>query len=91
MSYIIKLAPILWWALPASSAQAHPKPPNASTYAWFPDTSTPLVPQNFGNNLLIAAEIMGSLMVESKVFILKLPPILTLLEQAQLEEPYLLV
>ncbi|KAJ9084826.1 hypothetical protein DSO57_1020256 [Entomophthora muscae] len=38
MSYIIKLAPILWWALPASLAQPHPKPPNASTYAWFPET-----------------------------------------------------
>ncbi|KAJ9084920.1 hypothetical protein DSO57_1019252 [Entomophthora muscae] len=37
MSYIIKLAPILWWALPAGLAQPHPKPPNASTYAWFPD------------------------------------------------------
>ncbi|KAJ9074710.1 hypothetical protein DSO57_1003766 [Entomophthora muscae] len=36
MSYIIKLAPILWWALPAGSAQPHPEPPNASTYAWFP-------------------------------------------------------
>ncbi|KAJ9050488.1 hypothetical protein DSO57_1013943 [Entomophthora muscae] len=38
MSYIIKLAPILWWALPASSAQPHPKPPNASTYAWFSES-----------------------------------------------------
>ncbi|KAJ9057201.1 hypothetical protein DSO57_1039576 [Entomophthora muscae] len=37
MSYIIKLAPILWWALPTSLAQPHPKPPNASIYAWFPD------------------------------------------------------
>ncbi|KAJ9062999.1 hypothetical protein DSO57_1004631 [Entomophthora muscae] len=37
MSYIIKLAPILWWALPTGSAQPHPELPNASTYAWFPD------------------------------------------------------
>ncbi|KAJ9073000.1 hypothetical protein DSO57_1021220 [Entomophthora muscae] len=37
MSYIIKLAPILWWTLPAGSVQPHPKPPNASTYAWLPD------------------------------------------------------
>ncbi|KAJ9054023.1 hypothetical protein DSO57_1018745 [Entomophthora muscae] len=37
MSYIIKLAPILWWALLTGSAQPHPEPPNASTYAWFPD------------------------------------------------------
>ncbi|KAJ9052429.1 hypothetical protein DSO57_1034168 [Entomophthora muscae] len=37
LSYIIKLAPILWWALPASSTTPHPKPPNASTYDWLPD------------------------------------------------------
>ncbi|KAJ9058882.1 hypothetical protein DSO57_1007821, partial [Entomophthora muscae] len=37
MSYIIKLAPILWWALPAGSAPPHPKPPNASIYAWLPE------------------------------------------------------
>ncbi|KAJ9065892.1 hypothetical protein DSO57_1015125 [Entomophthora muscae] len=37
VSYIIKLAPILWWALPASLAAPHPKPPNASTYDWLPD------------------------------------------------------
>ncbi|KAJ9082496.1 hypothetical protein DSO57_1004061 [Entomophthora muscae] len=34
ISYIIKLAPILWWALPAGLAAPHPKPPNASTYDW---------------------------------------------------------
>ncbi|KAJ9074259.1 hypothetical protein DSO57_1008245 [Entomophthora muscae] len=38
VSYI-KLAPILWWALPASLAAPHPKPPNASTYDWLPDIS----------------------------------------------------
>ncbi|KAJ9086856.1 hypothetical protein DSO57_1039224 [Entomophthora muscae] len=38
VSYIIKLAPILWWALPTSLASPHPEPPNASTYAWLPDT-----------------------------------------------------
>ncbi|KAJ9070188.1 hypothetical protein DSO57_1011108 [Entomophthora muscae] len=32
LSYIIKLAPILWWALPAGSTAPHPEPPNASTY-----------------------------------------------------------
>ncbi|KAJ9060204.1 hypothetical protein DSO57_1033352 [Entomophthora muscae] len=37
MSYIIKLVPILWWALPAVLAQPHPKPTNTSTYAWFPE------------------------------------------------------
>ncbi|KAJ9074723.1 hypothetical protein DSO57_1003778 [Entomophthora muscae] len=36
VSYIIKLAPILWWALPAGLASPCPEPPNASTYAWFP-------------------------------------------------------
>ncbi|KAJ9054937.1 hypothetical protein DSO57_1009355 [Entomophthora muscae] len=37
VSYIIKLAPILWWALPASLPAPHPKPPNAFTYDWLPD------------------------------------------------------
>ncbi|KAJ9048848.1 hypothetical protein DSO57_1030679 [Entomophthora muscae] len=37
LSYIIILAPILWWALPASLTTLHPKPPNASTYDWLPD------------------------------------------------------
>ncbi|KAJ9048235.1 hypothetical protein DSO57_1037057 [Entomophthora muscae] len=37
LSYIIKLAPILWWALPAGLTTPHPEPPNASTYDWLPD------------------------------------------------------
>ncbi|KAJ9075688.1 hypothetical protein DSO57_1033530 [Entomophthora muscae] len=40
VSYIIKLAPILWWALPAGLTTPHPEPPNASTYDWFPDIFT---------------------------------------------------
>ncbi|KAJ9066186.1 hypothetical protein DSO57_1011961 [Entomophthora muscae] len=40
VSYIIKLAPILWWALPASLAVPHPEPPKASTYKWLPDIYT---------------------------------------------------
>ncbi|KAJ9090548.1 hypothetical protein DSO57_1001516 [Entomophthora muscae] len=39
ISYIIKLAPILWWALPTSLAATHPEPPNASTYDWIPEKS----------------------------------------------------
>ncbi|KAJ9074801.1 hypothetical protein DSO57_1002648 [Entomophthora muscae] len=42
VSYIIKLAPILWWALPAGSAAPHPELPNASTYEWFPDINPPI-------------------------------------------------
>ncbi|KAJ9067077.1 hypothetical protein DSO57_1002993 [Entomophthora muscae] len=38
VSYIIKLAPILWWALPTGLAVLCPKSTNASTYAWLPDT-----------------------------------------------------
>ncbi|KAJ9067722.1 hypothetical protein DSO57_1036281, partial [Entomophthora muscae] len=38
VSYIIRLAPILWWALPAGPVVPCPKSPNASTYAWLPDT-----------------------------------------------------
>ncbi|KAJ9078888.1 hypothetical protein DSO57_1002124 [Entomophthora muscae] len=37
VSTIIKLAPILWWALPTGLAVPHPKPPNASTYDWLPN------------------------------------------------------
>ncbi|KAJ9065599.1 hypothetical protein DSO57_1017865 [Entomophthora muscae] len=37
VSYIIKPALILWWALPASLATPCPEPPNASTYAWLPN------------------------------------------------------
>ncbi|KAJ9048255.1 hypothetical protein DSO57_1036827 [Entomophthora muscae] len=37
LSYIIKLEPILWWALPAGSTAPHPEPLNASTYDWLPD------------------------------------------------------
>ncbi|KAJ9075298.1 hypothetical protein DSO57_1037441 [Entomophthora muscae] len=37
--YIIKLAPILWWALPAGMAAPHPELPNASTYDWLTDNS----------------------------------------------------
>ncbi|KAJ9088553.1 hypothetical protein DSO57_1021933 [Entomophthora muscae] len=37
VSYIIKLAPILWWALPSGPAVFRPEPTNASTYAWLPD------------------------------------------------------
>ncbi|KAJ9078739.1 hypothetical protein DSO57_1003599 [Entomophthora muscae] len=38
VSYIIKLAPILWWALSAGLAAPCPETPNASTYNWLPDT-----------------------------------------------------
>ncbi|KAJ9069176.1 hypothetical protein DSO57_1021319 [Entomophthora muscae] len=38
LSYVIKLAPILWWALPTGLVVPCPKPPNASTYPWIPDT-----------------------------------------------------
>ncbi|KAJ9047994.1 hypothetical protein DSO57_1039524 [Entomophthora muscae] len=34
VSYVIKLAHILWWALPVSLTAPHPEPPNASTYDW---------------------------------------------------------
>ncbi|KAJ9054883.1 hypothetical protein DSO57_1009813 [Entomophthora muscae] len=37
MSYIINLALILWWALPAGLVQPHPKLPNASIYTWLPE------------------------------------------------------
>ncbi|KAJ9048721.1 hypothetical protein DSO57_1031988 [Entomophthora muscae] len=50
-SYIIKLAHVLWWALPASLAAPHPKLPNASAYGWLPDTF------QYGFQILICAKI----------------------------------
>ncbi|KAJ9076895.1 hypothetical protein DSO57_1021972 [Entomophthora muscae] len=38
VSYIINLASILWWALPTGPTVPCPEPPNASLYAWLPDT-----------------------------------------------------
>ncbi|KAJ9069017.1 hypothetical protein DSO57_1022894 [Entomophthora muscae] len=43
VSYIIKLAPILWWALPSGLAVFCPEPTNASTYAWLPETQYKLL------------------------------------------------
>ncbi|KAJ9054119.1 hypothetical protein DSO57_1017932 [Entomophthora muscae] len=40
ISYIINLAPILWWALPAVLAAPHPEPHNASTYDWLPENNS---------------------------------------------------
>ncbi|KAJ9089121.1 hypothetical protein DSO57_1016217 [Entomophthora muscae] len=37
LSYIIKLEPILWWALPNGLAVPFPESPNTSAYAWLPD------------------------------------------------------
>ncbi|KAJ9064530.1 hypothetical protein DSO57_1029546 [Entomophthora muscae] len=37
ISYIIKLAPILWWTLPSGLAIFCPEPTNASNYAWLPE------------------------------------------------------
>ncbi|KAJ9064902.1 hypothetical protein DSO57_1025429 [Entomophthora muscae] len=51
VSYIIKLAPILWWALPAGLAVPHPKPPNASTYNWISDTA--------GGSLVVGRAVCG--------------------------------
>ncbi|KAJ9060151.1 hypothetical protein DSO57_1034023 [Entomophthora muscae] len=39
VSYIIKLAHILWCALPTGLSVPRPESPNASTYAWRPKTT----------------------------------------------------
>ncbi|KAJ9054403.1 hypothetical protein DSO57_1015032 [Entomophthora muscae] len=51
VSYIIKLAPILWWALPAGSAAPHPKLSNASTYDWLPETPGDNIQEDTEGNL----------------------------------------
>ncbi|KAJ9049176.1 hypothetical protein DSO57_1027448 [Entomophthora muscae] len=38
VSYIIKLAPILWWALPTGPTVLCPESTNASIYAWLPES-----------------------------------------------------
>ncbi|KAJ9070989.1 hypothetical protein DSO57_1001763 [Entomophthora muscae] len=43
ISYIINLAPILWWALLSGLAVFCPEPTNASTYTWLPDTVVSLL------------------------------------------------
>ncbi|KAJ9055539.1 hypothetical protein DSO57_1002834 [Entomophthora muscae] len=40
VSYIIKLAPILWWPLPSGLAVFCPEPTNASIYSWLPDSTS---------------------------------------------------
>ncbi|KAJ9068976.1 hypothetical protein DSO57_1023186 [Entomophthora muscae] len=42
MSYLIKLAPILWWALPTQSAtRQFPDSSKPASQGWFPDTPPP--------------------------------------------------
>ncbi|KAJ9071781.1 hypothetical protein DSO57_1033634 [Entomophthora muscae] len=57
VSYIIKLAHILWWALPAGLAVPHPKPPKASTYDWLPDTHVPLLRFFPGHNCALQRQL----------------------------------
>ncbi|KAJ9081753.1 hypothetical protein DSO57_1011347 [Entomophthora muscae] len=40
LSYINKLAHILWWVLPTGPVVPCPKSPNAYTYSWLPETYT---------------------------------------------------
>ncbi|KAJ9071611.1 hypothetical protein DSO57_1035270 [Entomophthora muscae] len=37
LSYIVKLAPILWWALPAGPAGRPPASPQETPAGWIPD------------------------------------------------------
>ncbi|KAJ9088081.1 hypothetical protein DSO57_1026732 [Entomophthora muscae] len=39
LSYIVKLAPILWWALPAGPAGCPPASPQEPPTGWIPDTA----------------------------------------------------
>ncbi|KAJ9089412.1 hypothetical protein DSO57_1013351 [Entomophthora muscae] len=46
MSYLIKLAPILWWALPTQSAtHQFPKTSKPANQGWFPDTTADSDPE----------------------------------------------
>ncbi|KAJ9077296.1 hypothetical protein DSO57_1018103 [Entomophthora muscae] len=38
LSYLVKLSPIIWWAMPVS-ALTPPSPAGAPRYSWYPDTS----------------------------------------------------
>ncbi|KAJ9088106.1 hypothetical protein DSO57_1026331 [Entomophthora muscae] len=48
LSYIIKLAPILWWASPTGLAVPRPESYNASTYAWLSETEEEIYAQISG-------------------------------------------
>ncbi|KAJ9051480.1 hypothetical protein DSO57_1004217 [Entomophthora muscae] len=55
LSYIIKLAAILWWALPTGPAVSCPESPSASIYAWLSETPDDLcvgvvLPKVLGKN-----------------------------------------
>ncbi|KAJ9048665.1 hypothetical protein DSO57_1032610 [Entomophthora muscae] len=50
VSYIIKLAPILWWALPTGPTVPRPESLTASIYAWLPDTIIQLIGWLIGQN-----------------------------------------
>ncbi|KAJ9084137.1 hypothetical protein DSO57_1027510 [Entomophthora muscae] len=62
LSYIVKLAPILWWALPAGPAGRLPTSPQEPPTGWIPETST----------LSCAMEKPASLHYISKEFDLRL-------------------
>ncbi|KAJ9081015.1 hypothetical protein DSO57_1018943 [Entomophthora muscae] len=65
VSYIIKLAPILWWALPTGSAVPHPEPPKASTYDWLPDNKYVLDSGSTGS-LSTPTQLKGKIPPEKK-------------------------
>ncbi|KAJ9052315.1 hypothetical protein DSO57_1035453 [Entomophthora muscae] len=94
VSYIIKLAPILWWALPAGLAAPHPELPNASTYDWLPDTVVLSPP----NSVLPIPEVLprhtswlvlGMLLIGLNAYLLQLSPARSLWSPIQATIPVL--
>ncbi|KAJ9052725.1 hypothetical protein DSO57_1031413 [Entomophthora muscae] len=49
LSYIVKLAPILWWALPAGLAGGQPASPQEPPTGWIPDSQDLLGPDNWSH------------------------------------------
>ncbi|KAJ9051232.1 hypothetical protein DSO57_1006484 [Entomophthora muscae] len=41
LSYLVKLGPIIWWAMPVP-ALTSPSPAGSLRYSWYPDTPPPL-------------------------------------------------
>ncbi|KAJ9074195.1 hypothetical protein DSO57_1008724 [Entomophthora muscae] len=56
-SYLLKLAPLLWWALPAKTlAQVTPKTSRPAAQDWIPDSNSPINSDQAGQRCIEGAK-----------------------------------